>query len=183
MTSSALAQRLRRPLGFLLAALYLAFARPTPLTLTVGAAIAFIGLVTRAWAAGHIEKKKLLATSGPYAHTRNPLYLGSFLIAAGFAVAAHWSLLLLVAAFFALVYAPTMEREKEKIRTLFPGTYPDYERNVPAFLPRPRPWRPETGEVAGQFSLARYMRHGEWRAALGFVAALLWLILRMRDAP
>lgn len=183
MTASALAQRLRLPLGFLLAGLYLAFARPTPPTLAVGASIALAGLLIRAWAAGYIVKKKRLATAGPYAYTRNPLYLGSFLIAAGFAVAAHWSLLLLVAAFFAVVYAPTMVREKEKIRGLFPAAYPEYERNVPAFLPRPTPWRPIANEGESRFSFQLYLRHGEWRAALGYVGAVLWLILRLHAAP
>ena len=181
--ASALAQRLRLPLGFVLAAAYLVFARATPLTLAVGCTIALVGVLTRAWAAGHIIKKKRLATGGPYAYTRNPLYLGSFLIAAGFAVAAHWSLLLLVTAFFALVYAPTMQREKEKIRTLFPGTFPDYERNVPAFLPRPTPWRSTHPEEESRFSLRLYMQHGEWRTALGFLAVMLWLLVRMRGWP
>ena len=183
MTASALAQRLRLPLGFLLAGAYLALARPTTVTLPVGCAIALVGVLIRGWAAGHIIKKKRLATGGPYAYTRNPLYLGSFLIAAGFAVAAHWSLLLLVIAFFALVYAPTMQREKEKIRSLFPGTYPEYERNVPAFVPRRTPWRPVRPEEESRFSVRLYMQHGEWRAALGFLATVLWLLLRMRALP
>ena len=85
MTYSEVAKRLRLPLGFLFGIAYLVFARPTPLTLAVGGAIALIGVVVRAWASGHISKNERLATSGPYAHTRNPLYFGSFLIAAGFA--------------------------------------------------------------------------------------------------
>jgi protein-S-isoprenylcysteine O-methyltransferase Ste14 len=121
LTFEQVARRLRLPLGFALAALYLAFGpRPTPLTLAVGAAVALTGLSMRAWAAGHIVKNDRLATTGPYAHTRNPLYFGSFLIAAGFAIAAHWSLLLVVVAFFALVYGPTIEKERAKISAMFP---------------------------------------------------------------
>src|SRR5688500_18713590 len=123
MEYSLVAKKLRLPLGFLLAALYLAFVRPTYGSLLLGASIAFVGLGIRAWASGHIMKNDRLATSGPYAHTRNPLYLGSFLIAAGFAIAAHWSLLLLVIAFFVLVYAPTIERERANIRGRFPEAY------------------------------------------------------------
>ena len=120
MTFEQVARRLRLPLGFVLAALYLAFGpRPTPLTLAVGGALALIGLAVRAGAAGHIVKNDRLATTGPYAHTRNPLYFGSFLIAAGFAVAAHWSLLLVVVAFFALVYGPTIDKERAKISAMF----------------------------------------------------------------
>src|SRR5687768_18447378 len=111
------------------------------LTLAVGGAIALVGVIVRAWASGHISKNRRLAVTGPYAHTRNPLYFGSFLIGAGFAIAAHWSLLLLVIAFFVLVYAPTMERERANIRGRFPEAYAEYERNVPAFVPRAVPWQ------------------------------------------
>ena len=173
-------KHLRVPLGFLMAALYLAFARPTPVTLVVGLPIAFVGLLVRAWAAGHITKNNRLATTGPYAHTRNPLYFGSFLIASGFAIAAHWGLLLLVIAFFVAVYGPTMERERVNVSGRFPEAYAEWERNVPNFLPRPMPWRsPEPAEQEG-FSFALYKRHGEWRAALGFAAAVAWLFVRMR---
>ena len=181
MTFEQTARRLRLPLGFLLAALYLAFGpRPTPLTLAVGAVLALVGLLVRAWAAGHIVKNDRLATTGPYAHTRNPLYFGSFLIAAGFAVAAHWSLLLIVVAFFALVYGPTIERERVKVSAMFPEAYSRWERNVPAFIPRPTAWRDPAGATRERFSPSLYMRHGEWKAALGFILALTWLVLRMR---
>jgi phospholipid methyltransferase len=129
LTFEQAARRLRLPLGFVLAALYFAFGpRPTPLTLAVGGLLALVGLMVRAWAAGHIVKNDRLATTGPYAHTRNPLYFGSFLIAAGFAVAAHWSLLLIVVAFFALVYGPTIERERAKVSAMFPEAYARAER-------------------------------------------------------
>lgn len=181
MRGGELARRLRVPLGFLLAAGYLAVARPTPVTLSAGAAIALAGLLVRAWAAGHIVKNDRLATTGPYAHTRNPLYFGSFLIAAGFAIAAHWSLLLFVIAFFVLIYGPTIRHERVGIRARFPEAYDEWERNVPAFLPRPTPWRAATanGERGG-FDFQLYMRHGEWRAALGFAAVLTYLVLRMQ---
>ena len=182
MTYSEIAKKLRLPLGFLLGILYLIFARPTTLGLAVGGAIALAGVLLRAWASGHITKNEKLATTGPYAHTRNPLYFGSFLIAAGFAVAAHWSLLLLVIGFFALVYAPTMERERANIRNRFPDTYDEYSRNVPQFVPRPTPWR-SAELVAGEggFSGALYMKHGEWKAGLTYVLVMAWLFLRSRQ--
>jgi protein-S-isoprenylcysteine O-methyltransferase Ste14 len=169
------------PLGFVLAALYLAFGpKPSALTLAVGGALAVVGLGIRAWAAGHIVKNDRLATTGPYAHTRNPLYFGSFLIAAGFAVAAHWSLLLIVVAFFALVYTPTIEKERVKISARFPDAYSRWEQNVPAFVPRATAWRDPSAAGSERFSPSLYMRHGEWKAALGFILALAWLVLRMR---
>ena len=179
MSWPGVARRLRLPLGFLFAAFYLYFARPTPLTFGVGVAVAFVGLLIRAWASGHIVKNDRLATTGPYAHTRNPLYFGSFLIAAGFAIAGHLGLLLLVLAFFVAVYWPTMERERAEIRGRFPDAYAEYERNVPAFVPRPVPWRAAAAPPAEPFSFALYLRHKEWRAALGFVAAVAWLLIRM----
>ena len=183
MTYSEAAKKLRLPLGFLLGILYLIFARPTPLALIVGGGIALVGVLIRAWASGHITKNEKLATTGPYAHTRNPLYFGSFLIAAGFAVAAHWSLLLLVIGFWVLIYAPTMERERANIRERFPEAYDEYSRNVPGFVPRPTPWRPAAaaGENAGGFSGALYMKHGEWKAGLTYVLVMAWLFFRIRS--
>jgi protein-S-isoprenylcysteine O-methyltransferase Ste14 len=178
LTYSEVAKRLRLPLGFLLGITYLIFARPTALTLAVGGSIALIGVIVRGWASGHISKNERLATSGPYAHTRNPLYFGSFLIAAGFAVAAHWALLLVVVAFFVLIYAPTIQREKANIAGRFPGAYEAYASNVPAFVPRPTPWKATHPEDEGAFSLDLYMKHGEWKAGLTFVLVIAWLIYR-----
>jgi protein-S-isoprenylcysteine O-methyltransferase Ste14 len=179
LTYSEIAKRVRLPLGFILGIAYLVFARPTQLTLAVGGAVALVGVIIRAWASGHISKNERLATTGPYAHTRNPLYFGSFLIAAGFAIAAHWALLLLVVAFFVLIYAPTMQREKANIAGRFPEAYRAYATNVPAFVPRPTPWKathPDADE--GGFSLDLYMKHGEWKAGLTFVLVIGWLIYR-----
>ena len=176
MNATQVIRRLRVPFGFVLGGLYLAFARPTPGSLLLGGGIAFLGVLVRAWAAGHIVKNDRLATTGPYAHTRNPLYFGSFLIAAGFAIAAHWSLLLLVVVFFALVYGPTIRSEREYVRSRFPDAYDEYARNVPAFVPRPAPWRggATPGEGGDAFSLALYLRHREWQAGLVFVLVMLW---------
>jgi protein-S-isoprenylcysteine O-methyltransferase Ste14 len=178
LSYSEVAKRLRLPLGFVLGIGYLIFARPTPLTLLVGGVIALVGVLIRGWASGHISKNERLATTGPYAHTRNPLYFGSFLIAAGFAVAVHWALLLLVVAFFALIYAPTMQRERANIAGRFPDAYEVYAANVPAFVPRPTPWKATHPDDAGGFSLDLYMKHGEWKAALTYVLVMIWLICR-----
>jgi protein-S-isoprenylcysteine O-methyltransferase Ste14 len=178
LTYSEVAKRLRLPLGFVLGITYLIFARPLPLTLAVGGGISLIGVVIRAWASGHISKNERLATTGPYAHTRNPLYFGSFLIAAGFAIAVHWALLLVVVAFFALVYAPTMQRERANIAGRFPEAYEAYAANVPAFVPRPTPWKAAHPDQGDGFSLALYMKHGEWKATLTYVLVMIWLIYR-----
>jgi protein-S-isoprenylcysteine O-methyltransferase Ste14 len=174
---SRTAKQLRLPLGFVLSFGYLALARPTAASLALGGTFALVGILVRGWASGHIMKNDRLATTGPYAYTRNPLYLGSFLIAVGFALAAHWALLFLVLAFFLLIYAPTMEREKANIRGRFPEAYAQFESNVPPFLPRLTPWRSAV-ESADGFSLALYMKHGEWKASAAYAGAMLLLALR-----
>lgn len=181
MTYSEIAKRARIPLGFVLGIGYLIFARPTWDRLAVGGGIALVGVLIRAWASGHISKNERLATSGPYAHTRNPLYLGSFLLACGFAIAAHWSLVVAVVAFFLLIYHPTMQREVANIRGRFTDAYDRYAENVPLFFPRPSPWRGDAGSM-NRFSPALYMKHGEWKAGLTYVLAMIWLAYRAANA-
>lgn len=178
MTYSEIAKKLRLPLGFILGIAYLIWARPTPISLATGGAIALVGVLVRAWASGHISKNKRLAMTGPYAHTRNPLYFGSFLIGAGFAIAVHWALLLVVIAFWILVYAPTMEREKANIRERFPDAYDLYSANVPPFVPRVTPWRGHE-EESGGFDVGLYMKHGEWKAGITYVLVMAWLAFRV----
>ena len=169
-------QRWRVPLGFLCAALYLLLARPRPATLVLGGLVAFCGLLLRAWAAGHIRKNDRLATSGPYAYTRNPLYLGSFILGLGFTIAAgHWWLLggLFVALFLG-IYLPVMRVEAQTLGRLFGAEYERYARRVPLFLPRLAPYR--DGAHAGtKFDAALYLRYREYRAALGLLCA--WGVL------
>lgn len=179
MTYSEVVKRLRLPLGFALAIAYLVLARPDRTALVAGGVIALAGVVLRGWAAGHIRKNARLATSGPYAHTRNPLYLGSFLIAVGFALAAHWAVVVLVLAFFALVYYPTMQREVRNIAGRFPEAYARYGANVPLFVPRLTPWRGDPAST-DRWSRELYLRHGEWKASVTYVLAMIWLALRAR---
>ena len=176
MSAFVVNRKVRLRIGFLFGIAYLVFARPTPGSLLLGLPVSLAGLLVRAWAAGHIVKNEQLTMTGPYAHTRNPLYFGSFLIAAGFALAAHWSLLLVVIALFAFIYGPTIEQERTSISARFPDDYTRYEANVPPFVPRLTPWRGQTGGESFSFSL--YMRQREWQAALAFVAASAWLIAR-----
>ena len=177
--SQSLVQRMRVPLGFVFGALFLWFAPryTTPLTLAVGGVLSLIGVLIRAWATGHIVKNQKLTTTGPYAHTRNPLYLGSFFIALGFAIAAHWVAVLLVVAFWVGVYGPTITRERDYLRSVYGVAYASYEASVPGFLPRLSPWAGPAGEDrSGGFSVALYLRHNEWQAGLGSLIVMGWLI-------
>src|ERR1700752_3928584 len=125
-------QRWRVPLGFLCGAAFIFFARPTPKALLIGASVSLIGLAVRAWAAGHIRKNAQLATSGPYAFTRNPLYLGSFFLGLGFTIAAGRLLLaLLFAALFLGIYLPVMRVEASHLAEVFAGEFEQYRQAGP----------------------------------------------------
>jgi protein-S-isoprenylcysteine O-methyltransferase Ste14 len=164
-------QRWRVPLGFLCGLLFILLARPRPLTLAIGGAVAVLGLALRAWAAGHIRKNDALATSGPYAYTRNPLYLGSFLLGLGFTIASsQWWLGLVFAALFLGIYLPVMRVEAATLAEIFGEGYNRYAASVPLFFPRPIPYR--DGQTQGvKFDPALYLRYREYRAALGLVVA------------
>lgn len=173
-------QRLRVPFGFLCGVLFIVLARPRPLTLIVGGAIAVGGLLLRAWAAGHIRKNAELTTTGPYAHTRNPLYLGSFLLCVGFAAAGGRPIVgaLFVVAFLG-IYWPVMRVEREHLRRVFSDDYALYAKHVPFFLPRLTPYRGHGEKVEGaKFDARLYLRYREYQAALGLVFA--WSVLAIK---
>ena len=177
--SQSLVQRARVPLGFVFGAafLWLAPRYTSPRSLAIGGTIALIGVLIRAWATGHIVKNAVLTTTGPYAHTRNPLYLGSFLLALGFALATHWVAVALVAGFWIAVYGPTITRERDYLRGVYGEAYAEYEANVPAFFPRLTAWAgPAGADRSGGFSVPLYLRHNEWQAGLGFLVVLGWLL-------
>jgi protein-S-isoprenylcysteine O-methyltransferase Ste14 len=165
------------PLSFVCAALFLLFARPRPVTLLAGVTISVFGLLLRAWAAGHIRKNSALATSGPYAFTRNPLYLGNFLLGLGFTIGSGWwPLGILFAVLFLGIYLPVMRVESETLAQLFGESYQRYARGVPIFLPRVTPYR--GGEDKTEFDSSLYMRYREYRAALGLLVAWGLLVFK-----
>ena len=171
-------QRWRVPLGFLCAAVFLFFARPTPVALAAGACVSLVGLAIRAWAAGHIRKNAQLATSGPYAFTRNPLYFGSFLLGLGFTIASgRWWLALMFALLFIGIYLPVMNVEAGMLDQLFGDDFEKYRRSVPLFFPRLTPYRPDN-LPAVRFDGALYLRYREYRAALGLIVAWGLLLIK-----
>jgi protein-S-isoprenylcysteine O-methyltransferase Ste14 len=169
-------QRWRVPLGFLIAPVFLLLARPKPWTLAVGGVVGLLGLALRAWASGHLRKNDALAVSGPYAYTRNPLYLGSFLIGLGFTVAAgRWALALVFAALFLGIYVPVMRVESATLEELFGHKYRRYAQAVPLFIP----WRKRfPGSAQVEFDVSLYKRYREYQAAIGFVVAIALLTLK-----
>lgn len=167
-------QRLRVPFGFVFFAVFFIFSHPTWRTLSAGSAVAAAGLFIRGWASGHLRKNQELALSGPYAYTRNPLYFGSLILVAGFAIcSANWWLAMASVALFFSIYWPVMLREEEEISRIFGDAVRECAAHVPRFFPRLRPYRTPRG--AARFDCSLYVRYREYRAALGFagvVAAL-----------
>lgn len=172
---SQIARRIRVPSGFALAILFFWLARPTPGSILVGSCIALLGLTVRALASGYVRKNEQLTTTGPYAYLRNPLYFGSLVLAAGFALAALS--LWIVAAMtlmFVVIYLPVIRSEEEFLRRRFPE-YQEYARRVPRLVPRLRAF----ADGGGTFSWALYRKHREYNAGLGAVLLMLALAAKM----
>ena len=174
---SRIARRIRVPLGFVFAMLYFWLARPTWRFIALGAVLIVPGLLIRALASGHVRKNEMLAMSGPYAYTRNPLYLGSLLMGVGFAVAARswWVGVVLVVMFFA-IYLPVIRDEESFLRKKFPE-FEEYARRVPRMFPRIM--RSGVEEAAGEFSFGLYLKHREYNALLGAAAMIAVLMMKM----
>lgn len=169
-----IARRIRVPLGFLFAVFYFWRARPDWTSLAAGGAVAALGVFFRAMASGQVKKNEELAGTGPYAYCRNPLYLGSIIIAIGFAIASRdlWVAVGIVA-LFAIIYVPVIRSEEAFLRQRF-SAYDDYARSVPRLLPRTLWFR---GLTSG-FSPSLYRQHREYNALIG--AAAMWAALLVK---
>jgi protein-S-isoprenylcysteine O-methyltransferase Ste14 len=171
--------RLRVPFGFLLVAAFAWFSQPTVTSLAWGVPVSLAGLLLRGWSAGCLAKNQQLATGGPYAYTRNPLYLGTLLVAAGLVIASRYpALAILSAAVFTLIYLPVIQLEEQHLRKLFPE-YSDYAARVPALRPRLR--SNGEGQSRQGFRWELYLKNREYEASAGYAAGvvfLLWKALR-----
>ena len=169
-----LAARTRVPAGFLVMGAFLWLARPTLLTLLAGVSVALLGLGLRAWAAGHLAKNQRLATSGPYAHVRNPLYVGTLIVGTGFAIAGGRPLVgAALVLFFILWYLPVVEEEERHLAKILPG-YDEYRRRVPKLWPAITP-RYSAGEP---FRFALYRKNREYQALIAFTATFALLVAK-----
>jgi len=171
---SAVARRIRVPMGFVFAAVYLWLAKPTIAFILSGSALVALGLTVRGSASGHVQKNEQLTTSGPYAHTRNPLYLGSLILAVGFAIAGHsWWIGVAVILMFVSIYLPVILAEEAFLRERFPA-FEEYAQRVPRLLPRLHSF----GNTPGQFSWGLYCKHREYNATVGSLAMLAALMAK-----
>lgn len=173
-----IAKRIRVPLGFAFAVFFLWLARPSWLFLGLSLVLVIPGLLLRGYASGYVKKNAELTVTGPYAHTRNPLYLGSMMIAFGFALAARsvW-IAAVLALLFAAIYIPVIRSEEEYLGSVFPG-FDEYTAKVPRLLPR---FVPATGtdSARGRFSGALYRKHREYNALIGAASMYAALILKV----
>ncbi len=172
------ARRIRVPLGFVAAGVYLwqlVRHRPEPVAVLVSLLLVLPGLWLRGYAAGYVKKNRELTVTGPYAYVRNPLYLGSIGIAAGFAVAlGSWLFAAVLAVFFLLIYVPVIASEERFLRATFAG-FGAYCARVPRLIPRLTPGMQAESGDSGRFSFELYRRHREYNSAIG--AALLYFSL------
>jgi hypothetical protein len=179
---SEIARRIRVPLGFAFAVLYFWLARPTCRFIALGAVLIVPGLLIRALASGHVRKNEALAMSGPYAYTRNPLYLGSLLIGIGFAIAARsWWVGIALVVMFLTIYLPVIRGEETFLRAKFPE-FDEYTRRVPRLFPRmlPRIVPHSHGEETSPgFSFELYLKHREYNALFGALAVVAGLVAKM----
>ena len=168
-----LAQKTRVPFGTVLGFAFLFLMHPSARSLWIGGAVASMGALLRLWAAGHIEKGKVLTQGGPYAWTRNPLYLGSFFMALGIILAgqSYW-LLLAFGVFFVSFYYPVMKAEEQELLNGYGDAYLDYASRVPLFFPG----FPREGPNSSRFLWSRAFRNREHRTVAGFVLALALLV-------
>jgi len=176
---SVIARRIRVPLGFGFAAIYLWLAQPTWKSIIAGAVVCIPGLLLRGFASGHVRKNTELTTSGPYAYSRNPLYLGSLMLAAGFAIAGrNWWIAAGMMVIFVAVYLPVIRAEERFLQQQFPQ-FEEYARRVPRFVPRLRAPRSPTGTMNSNFSADLYWRHREYNSVLGTVGMMAALAAKM----
>ncbi len=174
--------RWRVRLGYPLAIAVLYFSSPTPRSILLGALLGVIGLGVRAYAAGYLHKQEVLTVTGPYAYTRNPLYLGSAMLALGAGIAMRsWISALILILYFAVFYSIVMKREANELRLRHGASFEEYARAVPLFIPRLTAAK-LPGDSAGSFSFAQYKKNHEWQATVGFLFLLLVLsvIWRLR---
>jgi protein-S-isoprenylcysteine O-methyltransferase Ste14 len=173
---SRIARRIRVPLGFVFAILYFWLAKPTWTFIAIGAVIAAIGVAIRAAAAGHVKKNRELTTTGPYAYTRNPLYLGSLIIAIGFGIASrNWWVAVVIVVLFLAIYLPVIRSEEAFLRSEFSG-FDEYCTEVPRLIPR---MRAPAVITKGTFSKELYLRHREYNAMIGALAMIAALAIKL----
>jgi hypothetical protein len=168
----------RQLIGIALIALLSYAGHPTIWSFWIGMPLVALGTAVRMWAAGVIFKNQVLATTGPYAYVRHPLYVGNILVLAGFGVAsALWWAPPLFVAFLIFYYPTAIEYEDRKLRRIFGEQWSDWSVEVRALLPRRRPF-PSDQRVQWSFSQS-LRRNGEPIIMLYLIGCAIWLHMKL----
>lgn len=169
----------RQSLAVILILLYALTSKPLLILTAIALPIALIGMLLRFYASGFILKNRELATSGPYALVRHPLYTGNILILIGFSLAnANWWPLPLAGLFFWLYYPTAIEYEDRKLKRLFGDQWTHWAQQTPALVPNFRNLQAVRG---GQWSLAKSLRqNGEILIAIYIIVCLGLIIAKLR---
>lgn len=163
--------------GFVIVLIIILISKPTFTSLITGAALGIMGLIIRAWSAGHLTKNKSLTTSGPYRFTRHPLYFGNSLLGMGFIISSNsiYGLILFII-YFLLFYIPVIKLEEKKMDNFFPDKFKEYKDKVPILFPGFKPFKNSSNE---KFSWFLYFKNKEWRASIGSI--IIWSILIIKS--
>ena len=143
-----------------------------------GIPLIVLGESLRTWAAGHLVKDERLTIGGPYAHVRNPLYLGSLLNTVGFLlVLGDWLLAAIFLAHAIAIYLPTVKQEEDYLRRMYGEAFEAYRKLVPGIVFRLAPAKVDIPDVsASHFNWRQVIENTEHRTwvALAVLFALLW---------
>lgn len=172
-TWTEVAYKWRVRIGFLGILLAIILSKPTYDSIYYGAVLLFFGILIRIWSCGHIKKEKELTISGPYRYTRNPLYFGNLILGSGIVIStrSRWIFAYFIV-YFLLFYPIIINKEKNKMKELFPKEYEEFSKKVPLFIPR---LKATLKSSSTRFSWVLYIKNKEYRALIG--AILFWLIL------
>lgn len=169
MAELAIAARLARwrvPLGFACGGVVLWLARPTPVTLAIGAVFAAFGEGFRLWAAGHLNKGREVTASGPYRWCSHPLYVGSSVLGAGLAIASGRVVVaVLVLAYLATTLAAAIKTEEVFLKDAFGDGYTRYRLGAV--------------DLDSRFRLSQALANGEHRTVVGIAIVLGLLFVKM----
>jgi protein-S-isoprenylcysteine O-methyltransferase Ste14 len=172
-------ERFRQSVGFFFVILVSVAGKPKEFLFFPGVVLVLLGITARMWASGHIKKNKVLATDGPYAYVRHPLYVGNLTLGFGFALASSlwWSLPLYILLIL-LFYPHAIRSEDEKLHRLFMEEWEHWRKETHALIPRLSPYRP--GQRSNWSFMQSLRQNGE-----PVIAAILlfWLYILSIGLP
>lgn len=168
------AERFRVKVSVLISILIIIISNPNKFSILGGFLLSLLGNFLRLWASGYIKKEKELARAGPYSLTRNPLYLGNFIIGTGFCIASWQTFSIpIFLLYFLIFYIPLIRNEEKRMTEIFKEDYIEYKRKVPVFFPKLAKI-----ERKGGFSFQNIFENKEWRAILSTLLFYFTIVIK-----